>query len=104
MAKPAVIAKLTCQDGKRAEAVKAFGQMFDHVQANESGTLVYALHEDAGDPNVLYFYELYEDEEAFKSHSGSDMMKTVGKGLRDVMAARPELIMLNPVRAKGIDV
>jgi quinol monooxygenase YgiN len=103
MAKPAVIAKLTCQDGKRAEAIKAFGQMFDHVRSNESGTLVYALHEDAGDPNVLYFYELYEDDDAFKTHGASDTMKTVGRSLRDYMAGRPELIMLRPVQAKGIE-
>ena len=40
MAKPALIAKLTCQDGKRDEAVAAFGQMFDHVKANEPGPVI----------------------------------------------------------------
>jgi quinol monooxygenase YgiN len=104
MSKPAVIAKITCQDGKRAEAVAAFGQMMDHVKANEPGTLVYALHEDAKDPNVLYFYELYEDQDALAAHSGSEMMKNVGRGLRDITAGRPELIMLRPVAAKGLDV
>ena len=103
MSKPAIIAKITCQDGKRDEAVAAFGQMMDHVKANEPGTLVYALHEDANDPNVLYFYELYQDQDAMASHGGSDMMKTVGRGLRDITASRPELIMLRPVAAKGLD-
>jgi quinol monooxygenase YgiN len=103
MPKPAVIAKLTCQDGKRDEAVATFGQMFDHVKANEPGTLVYALHADAKDPNVLYFYELYQDEESLAAHGGSDTMKTVGRGLKDVLAGRPELIMLQPLSAKGIE-
>lgn len=103
MAKPAIIAKITCQDGKRDEAIQIFGQMFDHVQSNEPGTLVYALHTDDGDANVLYFYELYSDGDSLKSHGGSDTMKTVGRALRDVTAGRPEIIMMSPVRAKGLD-
>lgn len=104
MAKPSILAKITCLDGKRDEVIAAFGQMFDHVRANEPGTLVYVLHEDKGDANVLWFYELYENADALTAHGGSDMMKTVGKGLRDLTAARPEIIMLNPVAGKGLDI
>ncbi|MEA3216587.1 MAG: hypothetical protein QOJ19_2743 [Acidimicrobiia bacterium] len=104
MAKPALIAKLTCQDGKRDEAVAAFGQMFDHVKANEPGTLVYALHADAKDPNVLYFYELYQDQDSLNSHGSSDTMKAVGRQLKDILAGRMELTFLQPLSAKGIEI
>ncbi len=103
MAKPSILAKITCLDGKRDEVIAAFGPMFDHVRANEPGTLVYVLHEDKGDPNVVWFYELYASDEAVAAHGGSDTMKAIGKGLRDLTAARPEIIMLNPVAGKGID-
>lgn len=103
MSKPAIIAKITCQDGKRDDAIQAFGQMFDHVRANEPGTEVYALHKDDNDANILYFYELYTDGESMKSHGGSDTMKSVGKALRDYTSARPEIIMMTPVEAKGLD-
>ena len=103
MSKPAIIAKITCQEGKRDDAITVFGQMFDHVHANEPGTEVYALHKDNADDNVLYFYELYTDGDSMKSHGGSDTMKAVGKALRDYTTARPEIIMMTPVVAKGLD-
>ena len=104
MPKPAIIAKLTCQDGKRADAIANFGPMFDNVRDNEPGTLVYALHEDVADPNVLWFYELYSDDAAVNSHGTSDTMKAVGRGLRDILNGRPEITRMTPVAAKGIEV
>jgi quinol monooxygenase YgiN len=77
--------------------------MFTHVNANEPGTLIYALHTDDKDPNVAYFYELYSDKDALVSHGGSDTMKTVGRGLKDLLAGRLEVTMMTPVAAKGID-
>jgi quinol monooxygenase YgiN len=101
MSKIAALAKLTTVDGKREDAIAAFAPMFEHVNANEAGTLVYALHKDQGDPNVLWFYELYEGQEALTAHSTSDTMK--GLQLKGILAGRPELIMLDPATAKGLD-
>jgi quinol monooxygenase YgiN len=103
MAKPSILAKLTCLEGKREEVISAFGPMFDHVRANEPGTLVYVLHKDDADADVLWFYELYSDDDAVATHGASDTMKAVGKGLRDLMAGRPEIRMLTPVTGKGLD-
>ena len=101
MPKIAAIAKITTVEGKRDDAVAAFAPMFDNVRSNEPGTLIYALHEDAGDPNLLWFYELYEGEEALTAHSTSETMKTLK--LKGLLAGRPEVIKLNPTTAKGID-
>lgn len=102
MSKPAVIAKITTQDGKRDEVIAVFRKMIDYVTSSEEGTEVYALHTDDKDPNVLYFYELYRDGESLASHGTSDMMKAVGGELRGLTAARPEIIMLTPVAGKGL--
>ena len=102
MSKPAVIAKLTAQDGKREELVAAFGRMIDHVTANEPGTEVYVLHTDNADPNVAWFYELYTDQAALGAHSTSDTMKSVGRELAPLMAGRPEIIVLTPAAGKGL--
>ena len=102
MPKIAAIAKITTVEGKRDDAIAAFAPMFDNVRSNEPGTLVYALHEDAGDPNLLWFYELYEDEDALTTHSTSETMKTLN--LKGLLAGRPEVIKLRPTTAKGIDV
>jgi quinol monooxygenase YgiN len=102
MAKVAVLAKMVAQDGKRDEAVAKLQALVDHV-ATEGGTEVYAMHVSESDPNVIWFYELYTDAEALGTHGSSDVMKQVGGGLRDVMAARPEITVLTPVAAKGLD-
>ncbi|MPY92352.1 MAG: antibiotic biosynthesis monooxygenase [Acidimicrobiia bacterium] len=101
MSKIAVLAKLTTVDGKRDDAVSAFAPMFDHVRANEAGTLVYALHKDQNDANVLWFYELYDGQDSLTAHSGSDTMKSLQ--LKGLLAGRPELTMLDPAAAKGLD-
>jgi len=101
MSKIAALAKLTTVEGKRDEAIAAFAPMFDHVRANEAGTLVYALHKDKSDPNVLWFYELYDGQASFDAHSTSETMKSLK--LKGLLAGRPELTMLEPEVAKGLD-
>jgi quinol monooxygenase YgiN len=102
MAKPAILAKLTAQDGKRDELVAAFGRMLDHVRANEAGTEVYVLHTDDVEPNVVWFYELYADDAALGAHSTSDTMKSVGKDLGPLLAGRPVITRLTPQGGKGV--
>ena len=96
-----VLAKLTCKPGTRAAVVEAFAPMLQHVQENEPGTLTYLLHEDVNDADVLWFYEVYADDESFKAHGSSDAMKAVGGALAGNLAGRPELIFLNAVGGKG---
>ena len=101
MSKVALVAKLTAADGKRDELVEAFGPMFDAV-AGEDKTEVYALHLDAGDENVVWFYELYTDQDGFNAHGTSEAMKAAGASLGPLLGGRPELIFLTPVKAKGM--
>jgi quinol monooxygenase YgiN len=69
---------------------------------NEPGTEVYVMHTDDKDPNVVWFYEIYRDDEAFGVHGNSDMMKEFGKVFGALAAGRPELIRLTPVVGKGV--
>jgi len=96
-----VIAKLTAAEGRRDDLVEAFQAMFPAVD-KEEGTELYVLHESMEERDVIYFYELYADEAALGAHATSDTMKEVGGTLRDLLAGRPEIIRLEPVRAKGI--
>lgn len=102
MSKVCVIAKITANEGMRSDMVVAMGSMIDHVEANEPGTIRYILMEDAGDENVVWFYEEYADGDALGAHSTSDAMKALGGALRDFAAGRPEITVLNPVRGKGL--
>jgi quinol monooxygenase YgiN len=101
MPKVAMIAKLTAVDGKRDELVAAFDKSFPAVE-REDGTEVYVLNEDQGDPNVVWFYELYRDNDALGVHGSSDAMKELMGNLAGLVGAAPEMHMLQPRRAKGL--
>lgn len=101
MSKIAVLAKLTAKEGMRAEVAEILAAQIALV-ADEQGTEVYAVHTDASDEVTLWFYELYTDKASLEFHGSTDAMKALGPKLAGKMAARPELIMLNPVAAKGL--
>ena len=100
MNKVALIAKLTAAEGKRDELVEALKAAITAV-GNEEKTEVYALHVDAGDENLVWFYELYTDQDGFSAHSTGDAMKALA-GVGPLMGGRPDLIFLTPVAAKGL--
>ena len=102
MPKVAAIAKLTAADGQRDALVKVMEQLVDAAQ-DEKGTEFYVLNLDNKDPNVIWFYELYTDQDALSAHSGSDTMKAIGSQLGGLVAGAPELNFLTPHRAVGVD-
>jgi quinol monooxygenase YgiN len=103
MAKVALVARMTAAPGKREELVEAFGPLYDAVE-QEQGTEVYALHLDAANEDVVWFYELYVDGNALGAHGTSEAMKALGPKLAPLLAGQPELTFLTPVRAKGLTV
>src|SRR5215468_3403200 len=101
MSKVSVVAKLTAQPGKREELATSFKTMLDHVES-EAGTLTYILHSDNGEADVLWFYELYTDNDALGAHSTSDTMKSMGPLLAPLLAGRPEIHVMTPIGGKGL--
>ncbi|WP_420453553.1 putative quinol monooxygenase [Ilumatobacter sp.] len=102
MSKVSVIAKITANEGQRSDMIAAMGTMMEHVEANEPDTLKYILMEDGQDDDVVWMYEEYTDDEAFQAHGTSDTMKELGAALRPYAAGRPQVIVCNPVRGKGL--
>lgn len=101
MSGPTIIAKISAQPGRRDELIAALQALVDHVDS-EAGTLVYVMHKDLGDEDVVWFYEHYASQDALDAHVGSEVMKAVGTGLRGIAAGRPELTMLEVVGGKGL--
>jgi quinol monooxygenase YgiN len=99
--KVAVFARIPAQPGKRDELVKAMQAAIDHVQT-EDGTLTYILHIDDKEPDAVFFYEIYADQDALAAHGSSDFMKEFGKSMRDLAGGRPELQILKPLGGKGL--
>jgi quinol monooxygenase YgiN len=99
--KVAVFARIAAQPGKRDEMVKAMEALIDNANT-EDGTLTYILHVDDKEPDTVFFYELYTDQDALAAHGTSDRFKEIGKSLRDLAGGRPELQILTPVIGKGL--
>jgi quinol monooxygenase YgiN len=100
MAKVSMLAKLRTHDGKGEELIAAFQAMFDAV-ASEPGTEIYVMNRSKEDPNVFWFYELYADGAALGVHGTSDAMQKAAPAFGPLIA-ESELIMGEPVQAKGI--
>jgi quinol monooxygenase YgiN len=99
--KVAVFARIPAQPGKRDELVKAMQAAIDNAHTEE-GTLTYILHVDDKEPDAVFFYEIYSDQDALAAHGSSDFMKEFGKSMRDLAGGRPELQILKPVIGKGL--
>jgi quinol monooxygenase YgiN len=102
MAKVSMLAKVRVKEGKGDELVAAFAAMFDQVE-REPGTEVYALNRAKDDPDVFWFYELYADTDALAAHGSSDAMAKAGPAFGPLIADS-ELILGEPVRAKGLSI
>lgn len=70
----AILARFRISEGKEAEAEKALAEMASSVEKNEPGALTYIFHRSQRDPAQITVFEIYADDEAFKTHSQTDHM------------------------------
>lgn len=103
MSKISLIAKLTAVDGK-AEELEAAMRTVIEASAEEDGLEVYSAHRVDGEPGSYYFFEIYRDQAAWDVHGKGDGMRAAMGGFAGLLAGRPELTVMSPVAAKGLDV
>lgn len=96
-----LLAKLPAAEGKGAELAEAFAAAFEHVN-KESGTRYYILHADASNADVLWVYELYENQEAANAHMTADWFAPFSKTLAPLLGGKPEMHFLTPIQGKGL--
>jgi quinol monooxygenase YgiN len=100
MSHVAVMARFRAKEGKMDELLEALAPLLDQADA-EPGTLVYAMNRSTKDPDLLFFYELYADRDAFHTHARSETMAASGPVLAELVAEQ-ELIVGEPVRTNGL--
>jgi quinol monooxygenase YgiN len=103
MSKISVIAKLTAVEGKTDELDAALRNVIA-AAAEEDGLEIYSAHAADDEPGVYYFFELYRDGDALGVHGKGDQMRAAMGGFGGLLVGRPEITMMTPVVAKGIDV
>ncbi|MEM9561248.1 MAG: putative quinol monooxygenase [Actinomycetota bacterium] len=102
MSKISLIAKLTAADGKADELAAALTELIAAAES-EPGLEIYSANVAADDPNTFYFFELYADQAALEVHGKAEPMVGAMKALGGLLAGRPEVTMMSPVVAKGLD-
>jgi quinol monooxygenase YgiN len=94
--------RFTCKDEASAEAYdQLVAETIEGIRAHEPGTLVYASHKVEGQPLQRIFYELYEDEAAFKAHGEAPHTRRY-LAQRDQYLASTEVDRLILQVAKGV--
>jgi quinol monooxygenase YgiN len=104
MGKIAVHAKLTAAEGKGGDVVAAFSSLYDGPLDAESGCEVHVIHQVKDNPDVVFFYELYSDDEAFKAHGQGEALRAVFPKLAGLLAGAPEMLVGEPQQGKGLSV
>jgi len=101
MSKVVVAVKLRIKSGQRDAFTDAVKPGLATAQS-ESGTLTYIFHHDAVDADVVWFYEMYADQDSLNAHMGSDAFKAFSKSLGDFVDGAPEFNFLTPIGGKGL--
>jgi quinol monooxygenase YgiN len=71
--------KWTIREGELDAVLAALRPLAEASRA-EPGCLMYQAHRDPERPNVLFLYEQYADEAAYKAHADSEHFKQYGIG------------------------
>lgn len=103
MPKRSIIAKLTCDADKAADLEAALATMV-RASEEEGGLEIYSVHKDSNHPGVYWFFELYTDGDALGVHGKGDGMRAAMKGVGALLAEPPEVSVLEPVVAKGLEI
>ena len=92
-----VIATLKVQDGKQAEFEAVFRDLAAKVRAGEPGNRLYQLCRSKADATTYVVMEIYETEEALKTHGQTDYFKAAGAKMAPVLAGRPDIAFYETV-------
>ncbi|WP_137283731.1 putative quinol monooxygenase [Halorussus salinisoli] len=79
-----VHASVPVRPERREEALERVATLADETRA-EDGVLDYAATTDVQEPNVVRFFEQYEDEAALEAHQRTDHYRTWTDALPDVL-------------------
>ena len=88
-----VLAKLVAKDGK-ANQLKPLLEALLTPTRQEQGCVQYDLHEDVANPEIFYFYEVWENSDDVKKHGESTHIQSMRHQAADYLMST-ELSFLN---------
>jgi quinol monooxygenase YgiN len=72
--------KYTCKAGQAEAVLTALGRMAPLVRAHEAGCKAYQISRSVEQPDLLFLYEIYEDQAAFDAHVQTAHFKEIIQG------------------------
>jgi quinol monooxygenase YgiN len=87
---------------KREDALDLIENLVEQSQA-EDGMIDYRATTDVNDPNVVRFFEQYEDEAAFEAHTQTDHFQEFEDALPDLLAGEPEILRFDVESMSELD-
>jgi quinol monooxygenase YgiN len=103
MARIVVTASLTAKPGLGDQLAEELGKLVDAV-ADEEGTELFVVHRVEGDPDTVFFYEVYRDQDALDAHRKNPALAASGPALGELLGGAPVLTTLTPVKAKALPI
>ena len=79
----ALFAKIYTRPGKKQKLLELLKSSTQVARDEEPGTLRFDVYEDDEDDRVVYLYEAYVDDAAFKIHQSNPPFKKFANGLKD---------------------
>ncbi|HYX58000.1 MAG TPA: antibiotic biosynthesis monooxygenase family protein [Streptosporangiaceae bacterium] len=72
MSQVAILARVTVKEGRTERYLAALAPLLEQAR-KEPGTLPYAVHRSAGDPEVFWTTEVYAGDAAFAAHRATEV-------------------------------
>jgi (4S)-4-hydroxy-5-phosphonooxypentane-2,3-dione isomerase len=101
MSQIAILARVTVKKGKTGQYLAALAPLLEQAR-KEPGTLLYAVHRSADDPDVFWTTEIYANDEAFAAHRATDTHADAAPVFTDLIAGA-EVTVGETVMATGLD-
>jgi (4S)-4-hydroxy-5-phosphonooxypentane-2,3-dione isomerase len=92
-----MLVRLTSEDGKRAALLDMLNTYTDGL-AEEPGTEMFMVSLDPEDPNIVWLFEIFTDEDAENAHRASSGFAMLMELMPPLLDGPPAVLRMEPLR------
>ena len=93
----ALLVRFSIRAGHEAAFDALVAETLTAIAADEPGTLIYASHTQADEPNLRVFYECYRNHDAFRAHEATPHTRRFLAERTQHLVSPPQVWTLTPV-------
>ena len=86
----------------RAEDLRAAFEPLHAAAVDEPGTLAFAVHVAADDPDLLLCYEVYADDSSLARHRDGSAVRDAVSAFGELLDGPPDVTYTRLLRGKGV--